>query len=139
MPAHAPVLEAQDGCSGSLSRGRAYCVGRGVFLFILRLTDNRDREWRASRDCNLTPTMDRGVTQMKELLQYLAKSLVENPDAVVISEEERGDTIVYHVKVHPSDIGKVIGRQGRVAKSIRHVVSAAAYRQRQHVVVDIDS
>ena len=76
---------------------------------------------------------------MKELLLYLAKSLVDYPDSVQVSEETRGDTTVYHLKVAASDVGKVIGRQGRVAKSIRHVVSAAAYRQHQHVVVDIDS
>ena len=81
--------------------------------------------------------MDRGVTQMKELLQYLAKSLVENPDAVVISEEERGDTIVYHVKVHPSDIGKVIGKAGRTAEAMRVLLSAASQKSGRRVHLDI--
>jgi predicted RNA-binding protein YlqC (UPF0109 family) len=76
---------------------------------------------------------------VKTLLEFLAKSLVDQPDAVIVSEEQRGDTLVYHLKVDPSDVGKVIGRQGRIAKSIRHVVSAAAYREHKHVVVDIDS
>lgn len=76
---------------------------------------------------------------MKELVEFLAKSLVDQPDAVVVTEEARGDTIVFRLTVAPSDIGKVIGRQGRIAKSIRNVVSAAAYRHHKHVVVDIQS
>lgn len=76
---------------------------------------------------------------MKELLEYLARSLVDLPDVVRVTEELRGDTLVYRVKVDPTDVGKVIGRQGRIARSIRHVVSAAAYRQQKHVVVDIDA
>ena len=76
---------------------------------------------------------------MKELVEFLAKSLVEHPEAVNVTEEQRGDTTVYKLAVDPSDMGKVIGRQGRIAKAIRNVVSAAAYRQKKHVVVDIDS
>lgn len=76
---------------------------------------------------------------MKELVEFLAKSLVEHPDAVVVTESQRGDTLVYQLTVAPSDMGKVIGRQGRIAKSIRSIVSAAAYLQNKHVVVDIDS
>ncbi|QSO53813.1 KH domain-containing protein [Alicyclobacillus curvatus] len=76
---------------------------------------------------------------MKELVEFLARSLVEHPEAVKVSEESRGDTTVYRISVDPSDIGKVIGRQGRIAKSIRNIVSARAYREKRHVVVDIDS
>ncbi|MCL6445701.1 MAG: KH domain-containing protein [Alicyclobacillus sp.] len=76
---------------------------------------------------------------MKDLVEFLAKSLVEHPDAVVVTEEQRGDATVYRLRVDPSDVGKVIGRQGRIAKSIRNVVSAAAYRQNKHVFVDIES
>jgi predicted RNA-binding protein YlqC (UPF0109 family) len=76
---------------------------------------------------------------MKELVEFLARSLVEHPDAVVVKEEQRGDITVYRLTVAPSDIGKVIGRQGRIAKSIRNVVSAAAYREKKRVVVDIES
>jgi hypothetical protein len=76
---------------------------------------------------------------MKDLIEYLAKSLVDHPDSVTVTEEPRGESTVYRLKVHPSDMGKVIGRQGRIAKSIRSVVSAAAYRQHKHVSVDIDS
>lgn len=74
---------------------------------------------------------------MKELIEFLTKSLVDHPEAVVVTEEQRGDTFVYRLTVDASDVGKVIGRQGRIAKSIRNVVSAAAYRQNRHVVVDI--
>lgn len=76
---------------------------------------------------------------MKELVEFLAKSLVNHPEDVVVTEELRGDTVVCRLTVAESDLGKVIGRQGRIAKSIRNVVSAAAYRQNKHVVVDIDS
>ncbi|MCF8564388.1 KH domain-containing protein [Alicyclobacillus tolerans] len=74
---------------------------------------------------------------MKELVEFLAKSLVNHPDSVHVTEDFRGETIVYHIQVDPSDVGKVIGRQGRIAKSIRNVVSATAYRQNKHVVVEI--
>jgi uncharacterized protein len=76
---------------------------------------------------------------MKELVEFLARSLVDNPAAVVVSEEQRGETVVYRLTVDSSDIGKVIGRQGRIAKSIRNVVSAVAYREHKHVIVDIQS
>lgn len=76
---------------------------------------------------------------MKELVEFLAKSLVDHPDSVVVTEEQRGDTMVYHLSVAPSDVGKVIGRQGRIAKSIRNVLSAAAYKQKSHAVLEIGS
>lgn len=76
---------------------------------------------------------------MKELVEFLARSLVEHPESVTVIEEHRGDTTAYRIAVHPSDIGKVIGRQGRIAKSIRNIVSARAYREKRHVVIDIDS
>jgi len=76
---------------------------------------------------------------MKELVEFLARSLVEFPESVKVSEDHRGDTTAYRITVHPSDIGKVIGRQGRIAKSIRNIVSARAYREKRHVVIDIDS
>jgi len=76
---------------------------------------------------------------VKELVEFLAKSLVDKPESVVVTQESRGNTLVFHLQVDASDMGKVIGRQGRIAKSIRNVVSAAAYRKEQHVVVDITS
>ncbi|RIV21040.1 KH domain-containing protein [Alicyclobacillaceae bacterium I2511] len=76
---------------------------------------------------------------MKALVEFLAKSLVEHPESVSVWEEQRGDAVVYHISVAPEDVGKVIGRQGRIAQSLRTVVSAAAVRQKRRVFVDIDS
>jgi predicted RNA-binding protein YlqC (UPF0109 family) len=79
------------------------------------------------------------VVPVKELVEYLAKALVEHPEHVVVTEEKKGDTVVYRLKVEPSDVGKVIGRHGRIAKSIRSIVGAAAYRLDKRVMIDIDS
>ena len=62
---------------------------------------------------------------MKELVEVIAKSLVENPDEVVVTETEKEDAVIVELKVGPADMGKVIGRQGRIAKAIRTVVKAA--------------
>ena len=59
---------------------------------------------------------------MKELVEVIAKSLVEHPDEVVVTENEKEDAVIIELKVGPSDMGKVIGRQGRIAKAIRTVV-----------------
>ena len=74
---------------------------------------------------------------MKELVEVIAKSLVENPDEVVVTETEKEDAIIVELKVGPADMGKVIGRQGRIAKAIRAVVKAAASKEDKKVVVDI--
>lgn len=74
---------------------------------------------------------------MKELVEVIAKSLVEHPDEVVVTEKESGKTTVIELKVAQSDMGKVIGKQGRIAKAIRAVVKAAASRGDRKVVVDI--
>jgi predicted RNA-binding protein YlqC (UPF0109 family) len=74
---------------------------------------------------------------MKELVEVIAKSLVENPDEVVVTETEKEDAIYLELKVGASDMGKVIGRQGRIAKAIRTVVKAASSRSNKKVVVDI--
>ncbi len=74
---------------------------------------------------------------MKELVEVIAKSLVEHPDEVVVTEKQSGKTLVLELKVAPSDMGKVIGKQGRIAKAIRSVVKAAASREDKKVVVDI--
>lgn len=75
---------------------------------------------------------------MKELIEFLAQSLVEHPEAVSVTEEQRGEITVYHLIVDASDLGKVIGRQGRIAKSIRHVISAAAHKQNSRAAVEIE-
>ena len=74
---------------------------------------------------------------MKTLVEVIAKSLVDNPDEVVVTEKETGKTTVLELKVVASDMGKVIGKQGRIAKAIRSVVKAAASKEDKKVVVDI--
>ncbi|MBQ8934691.1 MAG: KH domain-containing protein [Lachnospiraceae bacterium] len=76
---------------------------------------------------------------MKELVEVIAKALVEHPDEVVVTEETRGKVTKVDLKVAPSDMGKVIGRQGRIAKAIRTVVKAAASIDDEIVDVNIDS
>lgn len=74
---------------------------------------------------------------MKELVEIIAKSLVENPEKVNVTEEVHGHTLVVKLQVAPQDMGKVIGRQGRIASAIRAVVKAAASKEERKVVVDI--
>ena len=74
---------------------------------------------------------------MKELVEVIAKSLVESPDEVVVTEKQSVKTTVIELKVAPSDMGKVIGKQGRIAKAIRAVVKAAASKEDKKIVVDI--
>ena len=74
---------------------------------------------------------------MKELLLYVAKELVDHPEAVTVTEREDGDNTVLELRVAPEDMGKVIGRQGRIAKEIRTVVKSVAQRNGQRVTVDI--
>ena len=74
---------------------------------------------------------------MKELVEVIAKSLVENPEEVVVTETEKEDAIIVEWKVGASDMGKVIGRQGRIAKAIRTVVKAASSKSPKKVIVDI--
>ncbi|MBR1628995.1 MAG: KH domain-containing protein [Lachnospiraceae bacterium] len=76
---------------------------------------------------------------MKELLEVIAKSLVDVPDSVVVEEEDRGSTLVLKLYVADGDMGKVIGKQGRIAKAIRSVVKAAASKtdKTKKVIVDI--
>jgi predicted RNA-binding protein YlqC (UPF0109 family) len=75
---------------------------------------------------------------MRELVELIAKALVDHPDEVVVTEEQEGKNIRIQLHVAPSDMGKVIGRQGRIAKAIRAVVKAAASRDDIRVDVDID-
>ena len=74
---------------------------------------------------------------MKELVEVIAKSLVENPDEVVVTQTENDKTIVIELRVAQPDMGKVIGKQGRIAKAIRSVVKAASAKENKKVVVDI--
>ena len=74
---------------------------------------------------------------MKELVEVIAKSLVEHPEEVIVTEKESGKSTVIELKVAQSDMGKVIGKQGRIAKAIRSVVKAAASKSDKKVIVDI--
>ena len=74
---------------------------------------------------------------MKELVEVIAKALVDDPDSVAVSERQDGRTTGVEVRVADSDMGKVIGKQGRIAKAIRSVVKAAAAKEDKKVVVDI--
>lgn len=76
---------------------------------------------------------------MKQLVEVIAKALVDNPDEVVVTETQKDKAIVVNLKVASSDIGKVIGKSGRIAKSIRAVVSAAASETDKKVIVEIDN
>lgn len=74
---------------------------------------------------------------MKELIELLVRSLVKNPDQVCVAEREENDTWIYEVIVAQEDMGKVIGKQGRIAKAIRTVAKAAATRENRRVMVEI--
>ena len=74
---------------------------------------------------------------MKDLLLYIARSLVDNPDAVSVTDIEGEQELTLELRVAPEDMGKVIGRQGRIAKEIRTLVRSCAQRMGQKVSVDI--
>jgi len=75
---------------------------------------------------------------VKDLVEFIAKSLVEHPEEVRVTEiDHGGGLITYELHVAPSDMGKVIGRQGRIARAIRSVVKAAATKQQKKVSVEI--
>ncbi len=74
---------------------------------------------------------------MKELVEVVAKALVDNPDEVVVTEKMEGKTTVIELHVAASDMGKVIGKQGRIAKAIRSVVKAASSKDNKRVDVEI--
>jgi predicted RNA-binding protein YlqC (UPF0109 family) len=72
-----------------------------------------------------------------DFLSYLARYLVDEPDAVQVEREEREDAVVLHLRVAPGDVGKVIGRQGRMARSLRTVVRAGSARSGRRVLLEI--
>lgn len=74
---------------------------------------------------------------MRELVEVMAKALVDNPDEVVVTERKEGRNIVVELHVAASDMGKVIGKQGRIAKAIRSVVKAASTKDNTRVDVEI--
>lgn len=74
---------------------------------------------------------------MKELVEVLAQSLVDHPGEVTVTETESENEILLELKVAPDDMGKIIGKQGRIAKAIRTVVKAAAFDTDKKVIVEI--
>lgn len=74
---------------------------------------------------------------MKELVEVIAKALVDHPEEVSVNEKKEGRTTVLELHVAEGDMGKVIGKQGRIAKALRSVVKAAAAKENKRVVVDI--
>lgn len=74
---------------------------------------------------------------VRELVEIIARSLVDNPDAVQVNEVAGEQSVILELKVAPDDMGKVIGKQGRIAKAIRTVVKAAATKENKRVVVEI--
>jgi predicted RNA-binding protein YlqC (UPF0109 family) len=76
---------------------------------------------------------------MKDLITVIAKALVDVPDDVRVNEVEQDHVIVYELHVHSSDVGKVIGKQGRIAKALRTVVASAAVKENKRVTVEIVS
>ncbi len=75
---------------------------------------------------------------MKELVEFIAKSLVENPEEVSISVDDADEETVYKIKVAEEDMGRIIGKQGRIIKSIRTITKAAAIKDGTRVQVEID-
>ncbi len=74
---------------------------------------------------------------MAELLEWIARRLVDEPDAVRVETEEREDVVIFRLHVAPDDVGKVIGRQGRLARALRSIVRAAGARADQRYLLEI--
>ena len=74
---------------------------------------------------------------MKKLVEIIAKALVDNPEAVVVNETVKAHSVVLELKVADADMGKVIGKQGRIAKAVRTVLKAAATKEDKHVILEI--
>jgi predicted RNA-binding protein YlqC (UPF0109 family) len=74
---------------------------------------------------------------VQELVEYLAKGLVDKPDEVRVERVEKDGTLVLELRVAPDDVGKVIGRQGRIARALRTIVRAAGARSNERAVLEI--
>ncbi len=77
------------------------------------------------------------MSTMKELIEYMAKSLVSHPDAVVVHEIERADAITYRLSVAPDDMGRIIGKQGRVVNAMRLLLRVAALKDGRRATLEI--
>ena len=79
---------------------------------------------------------DRGA-DVKELLEYLARALVDNPDGVEVTSVEGERSVILQLRVHPEDVGKVIGKNGRIAQAMRTLIKASATREGRNAIVEI--
>ena len=75
---------------------------------------------------------------MKELVEFIVKSLVDNPEKLVITTEEEGEVLKIFIKADENDIGKIIGKQGKIAKAIRTIVRSAAIKLGKKVIIEIN-
>ncbi|MEW6061459.1 MAG: KH domain-containing protein [Bacteroidota bacterium] len=75
---------------------------------------------------------------MREFLEYIAKQLVDNPDSVQITEEEKDNKVIFKLKVAQPDVGKIIGKQGRTAQSVRVLLSAVAAKQGKRAILEVE-
>jgi predicted RNA-binding protein YlqC (UPF0109 family) len=95
------------------------------------MTDNPER----ARDGQSAPS---GIEpSLRELVDYLARGLVDKPEEVEVEEIEETDALVFELKVAEEDLGKVIGKQGRTAKALRTILSAASAKMRRRVILEI--
>ncbi len=74
---------------------------------------------------------------MKELIEFMARAIVDNPEEVLVTEEDGGDHIIFHLKVADGDMGRVIGKQGRIANAMRTLLKVAAIRRGEKAVLEI--
>jgi predicted RNA-binding protein YlqC (UPF0109 family) len=74
---------------------------------------------------------------MKELIEFMARAIVDNPDEVEVTEEEADDQIIFHLHVAEGDMGRVIGKQGRIANAMRTLLKVAAIRRGERAVLEI--
>jgi predicted RNA-binding protein YlqC (UPF0109 family) len=74
---------------------------------------------------------------MKDLIEYMARAIVEHPEEVVVTEEEEEDRFVYHLRVAEADMGRVIGKEGRIANAMRTVLRVAAIRKGTRAILEI--
>jgi uncharacterized protein len=95
------------------------------------MTDNPER----ARDGHAAPSG--AEPSLRELVDYLARGLVDKPEEVEVEEVEETDALVFELKVAEEDLGKVIGKQGRTAKALRTILSAASAKMRRRVILEI--
>ncbi len=107
---------------------------------VLNTSENADEKSDAAPAHVTVPDIsDAGdASPLREMVEYVARALTSNPDAVQVSEEDDGNRTVFHLSVDEKDKGKVIGRDGRVAQSIRSLLRVAATKQGTRITLEID-